>query len=760
MLYDEYADRWIASQFSLPNYPAGPFYELIAVSDDGDPNGTWYRYAYEFANMPDYPKFGVWHDGYYMTINQFKPRSGSYAGGGVVVFNRTQMLAGNPDASMIMFNLGTAYGSLLPADADGSAASTGGNFFANLGTNSLRIWQSNINWSSPSSSTLSLTQTLTTNSFSYSGITINQPGTSQTLDPLASRLMYRLQYRKFSGYEVMLTNHTVNANGAGQAGVRWYELRKNTGGSWAIYQQGTYAPNDGIDRWMASVAMNGFGDIAVGYSGSSSSSFPSVRFAGQTAASSGTGILDVAESIIHAGTASQTGVNRWGDYSMMSVDPTNDATFWYTNEYSSGGWNWRTKIASFNFPTTSPPPVPVVAFTGAPTTINAGQSVTFTDNSTNNPTSWSWQFPGGTPATSTAQNPVVVYNTTGVYSVTLTASNSTGSGTPLTKTNYITVNTPPAGNPPIASFTATPTIVTVGGTVQFTDLSSNTPTTWSWSFPGGTPSTSTLQNPTIQYNTAGAYSVTLTASNANGTSQPYTRADYITVNPPAGYCTSTSTSNATDWITKVVVGAYTNTTGAALYTNFASGPTLTPGLSTSVNLTPNSTSRKNFWRVWIDYNADNDFDDAGELVFSANNRKGIASGSFIVPSGVSGTARMRVTMKNGGAPTSCETFTNGEVEDYLVTFGGAAAPIASENADNAFDLQLYPNPAADILNVVVKGEADKVNMKVYNAFGVIIQDFDTREKTTVLNLSNYAKGIYYVGADNGITTTLKKFIKE
>jgi hypothetical protein len=258
-------------------------------------------------------------------------------------------------------------------------------------TNALRIWEASIDWTNSNNSSVNLVQTLSTNSYSYSGISINQPGTSQTLDALASRLMYRLQYRNFGSYEVMLTNHTVNADGNGQAGVRWYEMR-NSGSGWYIYQQGTFAPADGDNRWMGSVAMNGNGDIAVGYSVSSSSTYPSIRFAGQTAANSGTGELDVVETSIVEGSTSQTGVNRWGDYSMMSVDPTDDQTFWYTTEYSNGGWNWRTQIASFNF---EPPVVlpPVADFSGTPINIMEGEAVSFTDLSQNNPTSWSWSFP-------------------------------------------------------------------------------------------------------------------------------------------------------------------------------------------------------------------------------------------------------------------------------------------------------------------------------------------------------------------------------
>jgi len=689
VLYDQIADRWIATQFSLPNYPAGPFYELVAVSQTNNPLGVWNRYAYEFVNMPDYPKFGVWSDGYYMTMNQFKSRSGSFAGAAVSVLNRDAMLAGSATASMQFFNLGTSYGSLLPADADGPVAPpTGsGNYLASLGTNSLNIWEAKINWMTPSLSTVSLANTLATQSFSYSGITIKQPGTTQTLDALASRLMYRLQYRNFGSYEVMLTNHTVNADGKGQAGVRWYELRKPTGGTWSIYQQGTYAPADGNGRWMGSVAMNGNGDIGLGYS-VSGVSYPSIRYAGQTKANSGTGVLDVSEASILEGSVAQTGVNRWGDYSMMSIDP-DDQTFWYTTEYSNGGWNWKTQIASFSF---APPVVikPVANFSGDPVNVIAGQNVTFTDQSSNSPTSWSWTFSGGTPvapSTTSSQNPVVIYPTVGTYNVSLTATNSAGSNT-ITKTGFITV--------------------TNSSTTYCVSKGSNTSKEWIQSVTVGS-------NPTI------------VSGNNNG---------------------------------------YKDYTGTIL--------TLLSGSSTTITLSPGFPvkSRAEYWRVWIDYNMNGDFLDANELVFSADAQKIAATKTITVPSGLTGQTRMRVSMQYNTAPTSCQLFTYGEVEDYTVSFTSPpAAPVAtlSESSKTAtasvsraqnISLDLYPNPASNLLNVVVTGASENVNIKVYNALGQIIKDFDVKNSKATINLSNYQKGMYYIGVDDGVQNALKKFIKE
>jgi PKD repeat protein len=675
VLYDEQSDRWLVSQFAVST-TNNKFYELVAISTSPDPTGSYYRYAFEFDNMPDYPKFGIWPDGYYLSINQFA-NAQFWAGGGVAVLDKAAMLSGSPNATMIFFNLGTSYGSLLPADWDGSTAPPSGdpNVLLELTSSSLRVWEASVNWSNPNSSTISNLGPLSgVQSFSYSGISISQPGTSQKLDALSDRLMYRLQYRNFSTHQSLVTNHTVNAGG-GRAGVRWYELR-NTGNGWSVYQQGTYAPSDGDSRWMASVAMNGNGDIAVGYSVSGSATYPSIRVAGQTAGEpGGLGVLDVTETSIKEGTASQTGVNRWGDYSMMSVDPNDDNTFWYTTEYSSGGWNWKTQVASFTF--TPPVPMPPVADFAADNTNPAtGNSVSFTDLSQNNPTSWSWTFQGGTPSTSTDQHPTVNYNIEGTYDVSLTVTNDEGNDT-KTVVGYISVednpvtycasqgnnfsyewisnvqfgsfnnssgasgytdftgltinmdagenvslsltpdfsstvyteywkvwidynkdgdftdageevfsdvsNTtvsgsfnvlssasgttrmrvsmkwnaaqtscetfsygevedytvsfsdppPPPPTPPVADFTADETTVTEGESVQFTDLSANNPTSWSWNFGGGTPSTSTAQNPSVTYNTAGTYNVSLTATNDDG-SNTKTETAYITVNEASG----------------------------------------------------------------------------------------------------------------------------------------------------------------------------------------------------------------------------------
>jgi PKD repeat protein len=217
----------------------------------------------------------------------------------------------------------------------------------------------------------------------------------------------------------------------------------------------------------------------------------------------------------------------------------------------------------------------------------------------------------------------------------------------------------------VANFSANVTTVSAGGSVQFTDLSTNTPTSWSWTFEGGTPSTSTAQNPAVTYNTPGTYDVTLIATNSAG-SDSETKIDYITVSS-ISYCTASSTTWTNEWIKQVVVANLNNSSGASGYTNFtALSANLTKGASASVTLTAGyaGSAYREYFRIFIDYNHDGDFADTGETVFSKNAKTSV-SGSFTVPtSALTGATRMRITMKYGSYASSCGTFTYGEVEDY------------------------------------------------------------------------------------------------
>ena len=369
VLYDSQADRWLMSQFAFGisgGNPIGPYYECIAISQTSDPTGAWYRYAFLWsANiMNDYPKLGVWPDGYYMTVNQF-PDSGGWGGGGVAVLERSQMLQGLP-ARQVQFSLSTDYGGMLPPDWDGTTAPPAGAPapFAEWDAGSLGLWNFHVDWTTPANSTFGLSgapnQTITTtnvSTFDTNYSWVPQPGTTQKLDTLGDRLMHRLQYRNFGTYQALVANHTAKV-GSG-SGIHWFELR-NTGSIWFKQQEGVYAPtacsvSDAAVcwRWMASIAMDKWGNIGLGYSMSSSgSTYPSIAFTGRVPGDTA-GTFGQGEGLIMAGTGNQTtSYGRWGDYSMLSVDPVDDCTFWYTTEYilTSGDRPWRTRIAAFQMP--------------------------------------------------------------------------------------------------------------------------------------------------------------------------------------------------------------------------------------------------------------------------------------------------------------------------------------------------------------------------------------------------------------------------
>ena len=351
VLYDEIADRWLLSEFAFQNFSTPPYHILVAVSATNDPLGSYHRYAFDFSTVgfPDYPKLSVWSDGYYMSLNVFDP---NFIGASAVVLQRDSMLVGAA-ADMIVFPPDVQYFSLLPADVDGPLPPLGSsNTFAQLGfpAASLEMFEFTTDWAVPANSTFIKSVIPVSLHDDACFNCISQPG-GLTLRSLSGRLMFPLKYRNMGTHESLVANHTIEVgNGSNQAGIRWYELRRSGGGPWSLHQEGTYAP-DSENRFMGSIAMNSYGDIMLGYSVSSANVFPSIRFTGRLASDS-LNIMTIDESIIIAGTGVQTGTSRWGDYSAMSVDPVDDRSFWYTNEYveTTGSFNWQTRIAKVELP--------------------------------------------------------------------------------------------------------------------------------------------------------------------------------------------------------------------------------------------------------------------------------------------------------------------------------------------------------------------------------------------------------------------------
>jgi hypothetical protein len=370
--YDKLANVWVMMR---PLYTTPP-YLCIAVSQTSDATGNWNLYSFSIpvdttecncTPMPDYPKLGVWPDAYYISYNQ--SQNLVYEGPAACAVDRSALLAGTGAATMQCFNnFDASTNGWLPSDVDGTTAPPSGtpNYFMVFDSNnqSLDLWEFHVDWTTPANSTFTGPTNIPVTPFlepcgdagtvfTPSDNCVPQEGTSEELGAFGDRLMYRLAYRNFGTYQAIVANHTVQvASGNDQTGIRWYELQ-NTGSGFTVYQEGTYSPDSNY-RWMGSIAMDKAGDIALGYNVSSSSMSPSIRYTGHLSTDSLGTMESEVDILSSAGvaTASQTNTVRWGDYSSMAIDPTDDCTFWYTNEYqpANGDNDWSTQIASFSFP--------------------------------------------------------------------------------------------------------------------------------------------------------------------------------------------------------------------------------------------------------------------------------------------------------------------------------------------------------------------------------------------------------------------------
>jgi hypothetical protein len=471
-LYDPIGDRWFVMDFAWSNYASGPMYECMAVSRTSDPvNGGWYFYPWQVESgglIPDYPKFGVWPDGIYMSANDFATTGfGSYQHAQVWVFDRTAMEAGAA-AKAVTFNLPRSSGSvtvfsLLPSNArtvTGLPPSGSPNYFASIyGSYAIRVWKFHVDWTNTANSTFTGPVNVPVATFNVGPGNVPEKG-GNNIDTLSYRLMMQNQYTNRNGTESLWLTHTVGSGGSpNTAQVRWYQLPV-TGGTIASApsQQSTWSP-DSKNRFMPSLAVDQYGDMAIGYSVSDGTMYPSIRYAGRLA-SDPASTLGQGETSLIEGTGFQcctfsdgSANTRWGDYSAMTIDP-DGCTFWYTNEYydtqptTLAQDNWKTRIGSFRLPgCNSPPPPPppppaaptISSFT--PTSGPVGTSVTITGTNfagasrvTFNNIAATYTVNSATQITATVPGAA----TTGPIAVT------TAGGTATSSSNFVVTALPPS----------------------------------------------------------------------------------------------------------------------------------------------------------------------------------------------------------------------------------------------------------------------------------------------------------------------------
>ena len=596
-LYDPMADRWLISQFSVTTLP---YLNCVAISQTPDPTGAYFRYSYSYSDFPDYPKFGIWPDGYYVTFNMFRGGT-TFVGGTTCAYDRTKMLTGAA-ASQQCFNAGVNWGGMLPSTTNGGTLPPAGavNYVLGLDTpatsNLLQYWKFHVDWTTPANTTMTGPTPLTVATYTNScaaqprGDCIPQGAGGTPLESLSDRLMYRLNYRNLGDHEALVVNHTIEV-GSGSSlhsGMRWYELRPDAGRNLTLFQQGTYAP-DSNWRWMGSINMDQAGNIAAGYSVSGPTISPQIHFTGRLATDALGTMTQGENTIINGGGSQNGGLARWGDYSSLAVDPSDDCTFFHANEYlkASGSFNWSTRIASFKLPScpaTAPTPDFSLSVTPSSATVTQGSSASYTVNIArtggfggevtlsfgSSPTGLSGTFsPNPTTAPPSTLTVPTTNTATGTYAITVTG---TGTGVPTrTATTSLTVNAPAT---PDISLSATPASQTVmqgaagsftvnvartggfTGGVTLSMSSSPAGLTGTFSPNPNTAASSSLSVPTTG-TTPGTYTITITGT---GSGVPtHTTTVTLTVNPPAAGNYSLSVSPASLSVKQGTSGTYTVT---------------------------------------------------------------------------------------------------------------------------------------------------------------------------------------------------------
>ncbi len=705
LLYDKAADRWFMSQFAGEDGND----IFIAVSATSDPLGSWYTYKWTSPDFPDYLKFSAWQDAYYMTANYAEK---------IFAFNRTKMLAGDASAEAVFktfYPPNSGFFVPLPADAsDGVMPGAGtpcpifsysDDGWGNGNIDAINIYNATVNWDTE---TLSINSASPLETVAFDGSydsnwdDISQPGVTQKLDGIGGAMMFRAQWKTWAGYNTVVLNWAVQVSSS-QRGIYWCELRQNQAkGDWSIYQQGIYAP--GSDSyWLGSIAMNDAGGIGLAYAKASSSTYMSLGYVGRLS-SDPLGTLPISEIIAQAGAGSQTSMNRVGDYSQTCLD-LDGMTFWHTGEWINQYGSVETRIYSFQLPS---------GCTGPTTQASNFGSSEIGDNQM----TISWDRGNGDAVVVVAhQGSAVDGNPSN--GVNYADNAAFGSGDQIGSGNFVV-------------YDGTGTNVTVTGL--------NTGTTYHYSVFEYYTADDCYLTPGLTANetTTGDNPCEYCASFGNITFDTGTTlVNFNTINNPSG---KNDYSDYTAQSTDVIIGNYYE---------------LTVNANTDGEYTVASI-------VWIDWNQDCDFDDAGEeydLGSAFNTNNGSTSNSplsVLVPeTALAGNTTMRVSTKYETAPTSCQEDYDGEVEDYTIN---VIDPTSIDELTE-MGIKIYPNPTKGLLNIILPENTDNTQIIITDVTGKIVYQDNILGTEVKINL-DVESGVYLIQFNFNEKTVISTIIVE
>lgn len=749
VMYDRFADRWFLSQFEVSGNKL-----LVAVSETEDPLGAYYTYEFPLTSFPDYPKYSVWGDGYYVTANK--------SGEKCFVLERDKMIDGDADAQIVGFNIPSletnGFFSMLPAHADMSLPDEGtpnylfyfqDDGWGGVSEDQIKIWEVSVDWEDTDNSEISDPQELPVSPFDSEFTPfwddIEQPN-GQHLDAIPGAFMYMAQYTEWIDHSTILLNHAVDVDGTNHAGVRWYELRKNNNvGGWYVYQEGTYAPDE-HSRWMGSMAMDYQGNIGLAYAIASTELHASLRYTGRYAGDP-LGEMTVEEQVIVDGTSSQSGTNRFGDYAQMTLDPTDNGTFWFTAEYLSGGW--QTQITSFKLANDLDNDLGAVQLNGpedALLTDTETISVTFKNFGLLDQSNFEvgYMINDGDPVIETFSGTLASlavapfdfdqtadFSAEGIYELkiftALTTDEAVFNDTLNVNVEHLLANN--LGVTHINSPTSGLGLVdeTIEVTIKNFGVDTQVDFPVSYAIDGGTPVVETVTdvlegqssmtysfNATYDFSDLGEYDITAyTDLSTDG----YMTNDSTSVVVEHEECLPISDCTSGDVITNFSIGDLDNASECSPggYGDFSFMSTqLLQGEAYEMEISANGFNQR--LTIWIDYNDNNYFEESEQLITNFG-----FSGSGATLVGISGIAPlgehiMRVRMRwNGSSADPCITYEYGETEDYTVNIVDDIG--IGENDTSQLQL-LYESGKRFALSFQEMREAS--NITVYNTMGQLV----------------------------------------